>query len=149
MNKVKKNIYAKNPSRKANFDEIFNRIKTTKSGMKYIAVSKEECCNWGGYGLCDKCNNKFDKGYLVGILRECFCKECFKKYLLNYQMTQEDLYYQNNINHSVEEYFICNLDEWGIKMSRECGKQRQQEFIDMFKETGLEFVTCPIEDSHE
>lgn len=61
------------------FDE--SRILKDKSGYNYVRVTPEEIINWGGYCVCNGCNNQYinEDQNLVFILGDVYCDRCFNE----------------------------------------------------------------------
>ena len=74
------------------------KLNYTKNGYSYIKCTKEDCFRWGGYAVCDSCGKDMEDCYLIFILAQAFCKNCFKDWLKNNKRYEEDLMIQNQ-NH--------------------------------------------------
>ncbi len=58
---------------------------------------------YGGVGICDRCNKIEKKGYYVACLNEYFCESCFKQWLksaVNYEEDRpfEKRYYKDTVS---------------------------------------------------
>ena len=76
------------------------KIMETDLGYYYAKVSKEECLNWGGFGVCDLCGELFEEGYLIFVLGNCICGKCFKEWLRHSNKYDEDLEFQYKVSES-------------------------------------------------
>lgn len=58
------------------------KIEYTKIGYSYVKVSPIDIIRWGGYCICNGCNNQFihDDMYLVYVLADTYCEKCFNKW---------------------------------------------------------------------
>lgn len=73
----------------------------THTGYSYIKCDQEDCFRWGGYSVCDSCGQLMqDDVYLIYILGQAFCPECFKEWVENSTRYEDDLKLQdrNQIN---------------------------------------------------
>ena len=52
----------------------------TKCGHLAYKTSLDEALKWGGYGICDDCNDFALEGYLVPVLNHWMCEKCFKEW---------------------------------------------------------------------
>ena len=93
---------------------IEERIKYTKDGFSYIEVSPIENIKWGGYCVCNGCNNSVLNRdmYLVFILNDTYCERCFNEWnnretSLTPEEIEEDLKYQNKYH---IEWYKWHLD---------------------------------------
>ena len=82
-----------------------NRIKKTNRGFNYVEVTPSEVINWGGFCICNFCNRQilFDNLYLVYVLHDVYCKDCFNDWLDRQEnYSEEDVLYdleqQNNFS---------------------------------------------------
>lgn len=59
------------------FDE--SRIQVDETGYNFVEVYPEEVYHWGGYCICNSCNNQFTKEnmYLCFAATDTYCKKCF------------------------------------------------------------------------
>lgn len=58
-----------------------DRIKYTPQGFSYVDITSEECIAWGGYCICNGCNNISNDLKLVYILNDTYCQGCFDEWL--------------------------------------------------------------------
>ena len=57
------------------------KIVNNAKGFKVIKVSIVECVeNFGGYGICDSCNDCVDPGYYVAALNYTMCEKCYRRF---------------------------------------------------------------------
>ncbi len=57
------------------------KIIENEKGFKVIEVSNLECICWGGYAICDNCNDAFYKGFYVAVLNRVFCPKCYEDFM--------------------------------------------------------------------
>ena len=95
---------------------ILDRINYTKEGFSYIKVSPLENIKWGGYCVCNGCNNQIlnDDMYLIFILNDVYCKECFNRWIsrkttLTQEEIESDLKTQNSKH---IEWYKYHLDRF-------------------------------------
>lgn len=92
-----------------------DRIKYTPQGFSYVDVTVAECVKWGGYCICNSCNEICGDLKLIYVLGDTYCTKCFKEWVeRNKNMKKEDikhdLAYQNQ-NH-IEWYgYHINLNK--------------------------------------
>lgn len=58
-----------------------DRIQYTEEGFSYVEVTMKECINWGGWCICNGCNNLSDDLKLVYILNDTYCPKCFEEWV--------------------------------------------------------------------
>lgn len=51
-------------------------LQKTLRGFTYLPVTRQDCLSWGGFGVCDFCNQNMQHGYLVHVLNSCICSRC-------------------------------------------------------------------------
>lgn len=67
------------------------KIIENKKGFKVIEVSMMECIIWGGYGICDSCNEPMGKrGYYIAVLNWVMCEKCYHEWLERAENYPED-----------------------------------------------------------
>ena len=81
-------------------------LQTTPQGFTYLPVTRENCLNWGGFGVCDSCNQNMMHGYLVHVLNSCICSRC-----LNEWIERSSHYSKEDIEHDLR-YQQENQDAW-------------------------------------
>lgn len=70
-------------------------IQTDKrTGYTYLPVEHRHMLNWGGFGVCDYCNQNMMHGYLVFVLNSCICSRCLNEWLDRANIYPEDLAFQ-------------------------------------------------------
>lgn len=87
-------------------------IKYTPQGFSYIDVDLLDVILWGGYGICNGCNegpNEHMK--LIFVLGDTYCEKCFNEWLeraKNYSKEdiEADLQYQKAHHMKWYEYHI-------------------------------------------
>lgn len=66
----------------------------TKKGFLIIQLSYQEAFviwgKYGGFGICDRCNQTPQKGFFVACLNYYMCPKCFKNWLKKAQYYPED-----------------------------------------------------------
>lgn len=71
------------------------QLQYTNKGYSYIKCTKEECFAWGGMAICDSCGKSMNKEiYLIYVLGQAFCSECFNDWTNRSKRYEEDLYLQ-------------------------------------------------------
>ena len=87
---------------------MMHQINTTPRGFTYMPVTYRDCINWGGFGVCDSCNQNMQYGYLVHVLNSCICSKCLNEWIersktypqedvdydLRYQQEHQDAWYK-------------------------------------------------------
>lgn len=58
-----------------------NRIKYTPQGFSYVDVTVGECIAWGGYCICNGCNEICGDLKLIYVLSDTYCTKCFREWL--------------------------------------------------------------------
>lgn len=79
------------------------KIKYTPQGFSYVDVTLDECLNWGGFGICDGCNQIHENLKLIYVLHDTYCKNCFNNWLERAKKypkedIEEDLIIQNKFH---------------------------------------------------
>jgi len=71
------------------------------AGYTVYAVTKEHLKRLGGGSICDFCGKYTGSGYLVAVLSNYLCKDCYAKW------NKESIYYpeDKNIEHGHEWYY--------------------------------------------
>ena len=69
-------------------------ILDNKKGFKVLFTYDVECLSWGGYAICDMCNNKSFIGYFVSVLNFWVCPECFKEWYKTAKHYEVDIPYE-------------------------------------------------------
>ncbi len=68
------------------------KVMYTKQGYSYIKCKREDCLDWGGLAKCDSCNeDMIDNVFLIYILGQAFCQECFEKWEQRAKRYTEDI----------------------------------------------------------
>lgn len=71
-----------------------SRIKYTEQGFSYVDVTVEECLGWGGYCICNGCNNISSELKLVYVLTDTYCPTCFNEWVeRSKKYSKEDIEY--------------------------------------------------------
>lgn len=71
------------------------KLEYTKQGYSYMQVTREDCFCWGGMSICDSCGKDMNEEiYLIFVLGQAFCKECFEKWKNRAKICEDDLYLQ-------------------------------------------------------
>lgn len=75
------------------------KIKYTDKGYSYIECTKKDCLNWGGMSICDYCGRFMNTHvYLIFVLGQAYCPDCFREWLKRSEKYEEDLKLQEQ-NH--------------------------------------------------
>ena len=75
------------------------KLLYTDKGYSYLICTKEECFKWGGMAICDSCGKLMNNEvYLIYILGQAFCPNCFKEWTKESKRYEDDLYLQKQ-NH--------------------------------------------------
>ena len=94
--------------------KVEDRIKYTDRGFSYVEVTPYENIKWGGFCICNGCNNDFENEnmYLVYVLADTYCKECFNEWLERQkEYSQEDVEYDLHIQNGNDiEWYKYHLD---------------------------------------
>ena len=48
-----------------------------EKGFTVYEMTGVETMEFGGYGICDYCNEGAAKGYLIPVLNHYYCEECY------------------------------------------------------------------------
>lgn len=71
----------------------------TNTGYSYLKCDVHDCYKWGGFGICDSCGKEMkDRVYLIYILHQAFCPDCFSEWIENSTRYEDDLELQK-VNH--------------------------------------------------
>jgi len=77
----------------------FKEILYTKQGYSYIKCNCRECYEWGGACICDSCGVLMEKDvYLIYVLAQAFCEECFQEWKERAKRYDDDIKLQDR-NH--------------------------------------------------
>ena len=57
------------------------KIKYTPQGFSYVDVTVEECIAWGGFCVCNGCNEICGDLKLIYVLNDTYCTRCFKEWV--------------------------------------------------------------------
>ena len=66
-------------------------------GFKVINTTAVECLKWGGFGVCDHCNQSSNEGRFIAVLNHWVCPECFDKLLKRAVVYEEDKPYETKV----------------------------------------------------
>lgn len=73
-------------------ESVSKRIKYAGE-LSYVEVSTLEVLLWGGYNVCDLCNEEIHyRGYLIYLLNSCICEKCFREIESKYKSRKVDEY---------------------------------------------------------
>ena len=72
------------------------RHKNKKGFMVIRTENLAEILKFGGFGICDHCNQhkKTGTGYLVAVLNRWFCDECYTEWYNRAKRYEEDIPYE-------------------------------------------------------
>lgn len=88
------------------------KLYYTKQGYSYIKCKKEDCLDWGGFGICDFCGEEMtDEVYLIFILNSAYCEKCFKEWINRARAYEEDLAIQKQNHISYYRAYGFNIKE--------------------------------------
>ena len=72
--------------------EIINNEK----GFKVIKLSLGEVNkSFGGFGICDSCNDASFVHNYIAVLNQCYCPTCYEEFCQNATYYPEDSKYEN------------------------------------------------------
>lgn len=71
------------------------KIVENEKGFKVIEVSFKDCVGWGGFGICDNCNEQFSKAYYVAVLNRVLCPKCYEEWIASATYYPEDSYFED------------------------------------------------------
>jgi hypothetical protein len=72
-------------------------IVENKKNFKVIEISHEECREKiGGLGICDWCDEDFEKAYYIAVLNHCYCPKCYEDWTLRAKNYPEDHLFENS-----------------------------------------------------
>lgn len=75
------------------------KICYTRQGYSYVKCNENDCYNWGGASICDRCNSKMHgEVYLVYVLGMAYCRNCFEEWQERSKRYEDDIILQTN-NH--------------------------------------------------
>lgn len=76
------------------------KLNYTKQGYSYLKCTVQDCYEWGGAAICDSCGEKI-KGdvFLIYILGQAFCSECFEDWTKRSKRYEDDIKLQKQ-NHN-------------------------------------------------
>lgn len=87
------------------------KIVENEKNFKVIEVSGEECRDKiGGLGICDWCNEAFDKAYYVAVLNYCYCPKCYDNWLLRAVSYPEDKNFETRMFEAMKETLELNKE---------------------------------------
>lgn len=68
------------------------KLNYTRQGYSYLNCTPKDCYEWGGAAICDSCGkNMTENVYLIYILGQAFCPDCFEDWANNATRYTEDL----------------------------------------------------------
>ena len=98
----------------AKFDE--SRILVDETGYNYVKVTPQEIIKWGGYCVCNGCNNQFlrENMNLCFAAGDTYCDKCFndmrKRWKRN--LSKEDIEYDLKLQDSQAlDWYKYHLDK--------------------------------------
>jgi len=96
------------------FDE--SRILVDELGYNYVKVTPEEVIKWGGFCICNRCNNQFldEDMNLCFAAGDTYCDKCFKNMRKEWkrELTKEDIEYDLRIqNEASLNWYKYHLDD--------------------------------------
>ncbi len=71
------------------------QIVENSKGFKIIKTSMSETLDFGGFGICDTCNQAAFKGYIVCVLNRWCCEKCYSEWNDRAEYYTEDSAYES------------------------------------------------------
>ena len=107
----------------AKFDE--SRIVVDETGYNYVTVTPQEILKWGGYCICNGCNNQFlrENMNLCFAAGDTYCDKCFndmrKRWKRN--LSKQDIEYDLKLQaiQALDWYKYHLDDEFRTKIIRQ------------------------------
>ena len=65
-----------------------------EKGFTVYEMTGAETMKFGGYGICDYCNEGAVKGYLIPVLNHYYCEECYNNWLKRAEYYEEDRWFE-------------------------------------------------------
>ena len=94
-------------------------LNYTKEGYSYIKCTKNDCFEWGGAAICDSCGEQMQNDvYLIFILGQAFCPDCFMEWKERSHRYEEDIKLQNARHlywYNAHGFEIINHNERKVK----------------------------------
>lgn len=89
---------------------------SNKKGFKVSKLSKVEVLDmwgkYGGVGICERCNEiPAEGGYYVAVLNQYLCTKCYKDWIKDAKVYEEDKYFEN-INFTEVQKKLQRLGYW-------------------------------------
>ena len=96
------------------FDE--KRIITDETGYNYVKVTPQEVLKWGGYCICNSCNNQFlnENMNLCFAAGDTYCDKCFDNMRKRWKrdLSKEDIEYDLKLQDSgALDWYKYHLDD--------------------------------------
>ena len=92
-----------------------SRIITDETGYNYVKVKPEEVFKWGGYCICNSCNNQIldEDLNLVWACSDTYCNECFEDMRKRWKTySKEDIEYDLALQkENALDWYRYHLDE--------------------------------------
>ena len=105
------------------FDE--SRILVDETGYNYVKVTPQEVLKWGGYCVCNGCNNQFlrENMNLCFAAGDTYCDECFNDMRKGWKrnLSKEDIEYDLKLQDSqaLDWYKYYLDDDFRAKIIRQ------------------------------
>lgn len=98
----------------AKFDE--SRILVDETGYNYVKVTPQEILKWGGYCICNGCNNQFlrENMNLCFAAGDTYCDKCFNDMRKRWKrdLSKEDIEYDLKLQDSQAlDWYKYHLDD--------------------------------------
>lgn len=136
----------------AKFNE--ERIKETNLGFNYVEVTPYENISWGGYCVCNGCNNQFENENmnLVYVLGDTYCNKCFTEWV-----KRTNSYDKEDIDYDLRKQKQDSLDWYKYHLDsefrREVAKRNRELEEEMYSKEDIEdfeaFIRGILEDVSE
>ena len=65
-----------------------------EKGFTVYEMTGAETMEFGGYGICDYCNEGAAKGYLIPVLNHYYCEECYNEWVESAEYYEEDRWFE-------------------------------------------------------
>lgn len=97
----------------AKFDK--SRIQFDETGYNFVSVTPQEVIKWGGYCVCNGCNNQFleENMNLCFAAGDVYCNECFNDMRKGWKrFSKEDIKYDLRLQDSQAlDWYKYHLDD--------------------------------------
>lgn len=84
------------------------KIIESNKGFKLIECSIAETTNFGGMGICDRCNSASFKGMIIPVLNHWYCPECFEEWHRTAENYPDDRGFETKVFNHFKKIFNLN-----------------------------------------